>query len=173
MPYSIIRPNMLRNISPLPLGDNVVILKCVFTNTCEVGSSPAWFMAGMEQALAYGSQLSTPPEWGVGTQDTGAALQSWRSNCKEVYYESSCIFALWPQTGTSLGPRVWHYKVVIPRHWQVEYVGGIVQCIVVLIWRQDWGQGWFGAGCLVVISGSRHGLVSLGIGCSWHSSSWQ
>ena len=27
---------------------------------CEVGSSPAWFMAGMEQALAYGSQLSTP-----------------------------------------------------------------------------------------------------------------
>ena len=27
---------------------------------CEVGSSPAWFMAGMEQALSYGSQLSTP-----------------------------------------------------------------------------------------------------------------
>ena len=27
---------------------------------CEVGSSPAWFMAGMEQAVAYGSQLSTP-----------------------------------------------------------------------------------------------------------------
>ena len=27
---------------------------------CEVGSSPAWFMAGMEQALAYGFQLSTP-----------------------------------------------------------------------------------------------------------------
>ena len=65
------------------------------------------------------------------------------------------------------------HKVVIPGHWQVEYVGRIVQGIEVLIWRQDWAQGRFGAGCLVAISGSRHGLVSLGIGCSWHSSSWQ
>ena len=51
---------------------------------CEDGGSPTWFMAGMEQALSYGSQLSTP-RGGVGTQDTGAALQSWRSNCIEVY----------------------------------------------------------------------------------------
>ena len=51
---------------------------------CEVGSSPAWFMAGMEQALAYGSQLSTPrggrrhPGHWSGTPVLG-------SNCKEVY----------------------------------------------------------------------------------------
>ena len=75
-------------------------------------------------------------EGGVGTQDTGAELQSWRSNCKEVYYESSCIYALWPQTGPSLGPCVWHYMFLIPGHWQVEYmyVGGIVQGLKVLIW---------------------------------------
>ena len=145
----------------------MVMFRNVRLGVVQPGSWPGW---NKHSHMVLSCQR---PEGGVGTQDTGAALQSWRSNCKEVYNESSCIFALWPQTGPSLGPRVWHHKVVIPGHWQVEYVGRIVQGIEVLIWRQDWAQGRFGAGCLVAISGSRHGLVSLGIGCSWHSSSWQ
>ena len=43
------------------------------------GSWPGWNKHS-HMVLSY-----QRPEWGIGTQDTGAALQSWRSNCKEVY----------------------------------------------------------------------------------------
>ena len=43
------------------------------------------------------------PEGGVGTQDTGAALQSWRSNCKEVYPPPPLHLPFFHDTGFSWG----------------------------------------------------------------------
>ena len=106
------------------------------------------------------------PEGGVGTQDAQTVKKSIRrapvsslSGHKRVHHLDLVCDIIMLSFRTLAGWVRWSHRA---RHW-----------IDVLIWRQDWEQGRFGASCLVVISGSRHGLVSLGIGCSWHSSSWQ